>query len=646
MKPIFTCVVAGLQYLIHPQKLVLYPALLLNDLCRILTRQKGSIQETINPDAIIPITLLTTDEVFGDLESLLHLLDEYDDVFTAEFGSVLVEKPGKGNGSTPVSLQGQSARQVYHLDDIAGLSDDFSELPSGPYFLHGPNLYQAWRLYDDDLEAFTFGVIPDDVNDPNGFQVLSSLSSKGDSKSIAVPSRLYHPRPSLRKPLSGVRISIGDLFSLNGTGTTLSSRAWMTLYNFASTTTSEYARNLIDLGAIIVGKTKTPQFGVGAEWVDTQPPWSARGDGYQILSGSSVGAAASLIGYNWLQQSIGGDDYGLTAEGGLYSIALSPGGISLNGVMETSNYTNGRLFSRSLKDLLHMTTTTLGISSPKSMIPKRIIYPVDLHPVRNSSQKIVMDGLISTLEKFVGAKVEEINLGETWAENRPAEAHGEAMQTYMKDVSTCSTKMETVLTAKAPSRSWCYDYYHAFNDFRDEFSGKFHKKPFVEATPQFLWNLGEKVVADEYREHVYRIGVYRKWFHEHIMALNSTPKAEAIMILPCGTSDIRHRDESSAPPTTSEGVTPEYLAPILGAPHLAVPFAQQAYQSRISGRTEYQPICVSLMGARGSESGMIQLVKQAFEKAQWRTQVKTGRSMFPPEKDFEAADNGNQLPML
>ncbi|KAK7420198.1 hypothetical protein QQX98_002851 [Neonectria punicea] len=608
MKPIFTCAVAGLQYLIHPQKL-------------------GSIQETINPDSIIPITLLTTDEVFGDLESLLHLLDEYDDVFTPEFGSVLVEKPGKGNGSNFVSLQDRSARQVYHLDDIAGLSDDFSELPSGPYFLHGPNLYQAWRLYDDDLEAFTFGVIPDDVNEPNGFQVLSALSSNGDYKSIAVPSRLYHPRPSLRKPLSGIRIAISDLFSLNGTRTTLSSRAWTSLYSAPSTTTTEYVQTLVDLGAIIVGKTKTSQLGTGAEWVDAQPPWSARGDGYQMLLGSSVGAAASLTGYDWLQQSIGSDDHGLAAKAGLYSMAPSPRSISLHGMKKTSNYTNERLFSRSLEDLLHMITTSLGISSPRVKLPKRIIYPVDLHPAVNSSQQAWMKQFISTLEKFIRVQVEEINIGETWAGDRPAEAHDEEMQTYMKD---------------APFHSWCYEYYHTFDDFRDGYSDKFHKRPFIEATAQFLWNVGEVVTADEYKEHVGRLNVYRKWFHEHIMALNSTPKAEAIMILPCGTSDIRHRDEST-PPTTSEGVTPEYLAPILGAPHLAVPFAQQAYQSRISGRTEYQPVCVSLMGARGSESGMIQLVKQALEKAQWRTQVNTGRLTFPPENDSEGANNKNQL---
>ncbi|KAH7165633.1 hypothetical protein EDB81DRAFT_639315 [Dactylonectria macrodidyma] len=547
MKPIVTCVVAGLQYLIHPQKL-------------------GSIQETINSDAIIPITLLTTDEVFGDLEGLLQLLDEYDDVFIPEFGSVLVEKPGQGNGSGLSSIDGPLARQVYHFDNIVGLSDDFSELPSGPYFLHGPNLHQAWRLYDDEFGAFTFGVIPDDVNQPEEFQVLSSLSLQGDFKSIPVPSRLYHPRPSLRKPLSGVRVSVSDFASLNGTGTTLSSRAWTSLYKSTSTATSDHARKLVDLGAIIVGKTKTSQLGAGVEWVDEQAPWNARGDGYQTLLGSSVGAAAGLLGYEWLQQSLGSDDNGATAQDGLYSIAPSLDNLSFDGLLKNSSYGNGRLFSRSLEDLLHLTTALLSTSSSENGIPSRVLFPVDLHTTMNESQRRLVDDFVSTLEKFHGIDVEKVNLGEVWAETRPSEAHREEMQVYMEDV--------------------------------NQYFENFHRKAFVEATPQFLWDAGEAVTTDEYQHHLQRLQIYRKWFHQHMMPLSATPNAEAVMILPCGTYDIRHRDEPATPPTTSRGVTPEHLASILGAPHLAVPFAQLPFQSRISGRTEYQPVCVSTLCAR------------------------------------------------
>lgn len=124
---------------------------------------------------------------------------------------------------------------------------------------------------------------------------------------IPVPSRLYYPKPSLRKPLSGVRVSLSDTISLKGTHTTFSSRAWKSLYKDPADKTIFTAQELVDQGAIIVGKTKTTQFGTGAEWVDEQAPWSARGDGYQRMQGASVGAASAIIGYEWLDHSVGVD---------------------------------------------------------------------------------------------------------------------------------------------------------------------------------------------------------------------------------------------------------------------------------------------------------------------------------------------------
>lgn len=82
----------------------------------------------------------------------------------------MVEKPGPRNEDASsyvtVHING-TERPVYHLSDIVALGDDIAELPSGPYFLQGPNLHQAWRLYDDELGAFTFGAVPKNVTDPN-----------------------------------------------------------------------------------------------------------------------------------------------------------------------------------------------------------------------------------------------------------------------------------------------------------------------------------------------------------------------------------------------------------------------------------------------------------------------------------------------
>lgn len=104
-----------------------------------------------------------------------------------------------------------------------------------------------------------------------------------------------------------MRLSISDAISLKGVQTTLSSRAWTSLYPSAARTTAQIAQTLIDLGAVIVGKTKVAQFASGEEWVDAQAPWNPRADQYQDPSGSSAGAGAALVGYDWLEYAVGED---------------------------------------------------------------------------------------------------------------------------------------------------------------------------------------------------------------------------------------------------------------------------------------------------------------------------------------------------
>ncbi|CAG2007833.1 unnamed protein product, partial [Fusarium graminearum] len=572
MLPITTCFVAGLQYLLHPVKL-------------------GTIQETINPDALIPVTLLTTDEIFGDIEGVLNLFDSADDVFVPDFGSILVEKTGSNSSHV------QDARQVYHLDLIKTL-EGFSELPSGPYFLHGPNLHQAWRLYDDEFGAFTFGVIPDDSDKPDEYQPLTSSSLQGDSVTVPVPSRLYYPQPSLRKPLSGIRVSVGDTVSLKGTHTTFSSRAWKSLYKDPSSVTANYAQELLDQGAIIVGKTKTAQFGTGADWVDQQAPWSARGDGYQRMQGSSIGAASALVGYEWLDRSIGVDDGRVVAENGIYSL-IRPANISSGDVKTLSKFDGMRFFSRSMKGLLHHAPSHKLDARGDSVAPK-VIIPVDLSSP-GETQKAAIDKFVSIIEEHLDAKAEYVDVSKIWEENPPVEASNDGMQ--------------------------------SFDDFRDEYQRKFHKEPFIETAPQFFWEQCKSVTEEEHGKDAERLEVFRKWFHDNVMNISTTSSADTpILVLPCGDVQVKHRNEPMDPPTIYKGVDFTTLAPVLGASVLSFPFTQVSYKSDITGKTEYQPVCISVLSLQDDQTSLIQLVEKALRKGHVPTQVDVGRMTFPVKK--------------
>ena len=141
------------------------------------------------------------------------------------------------------------------------------------------------------------------------FQALHAGAYSGMYGVVGVPSRLYF-MSSVEKPLNGLRISIKDNFHITGVHTTMGSRSFTKLYGNQQQT-STLVKKLIDLGAIVVGKTKIAAY-TGSEvppekCIDYFPPWNPRGDGYQGPSGSSSGAGSASATYPWLDFSFGTD---------------------------------------------------------------------------------------------------------------------------------------------------------------------------------------------------------------------------------------------------------------------------------------------------------------------------------------------------
>ena len=120
--------------------------------------------------------------------------------------------------------------------------------------------------------AFMNGLLP---NGTSGVFRYANTNTISDSTiGIPVPSKLYNKdSASEDKPLSGVRVTVKDIIDINGVKTSNGNRAWFKLYD-AKNTSAPSIQKLIDLGATIIGKTKTAQFANSdrptADWVDYQ----------------------------------------------------------------------------------------------------------------------------------------------------------------------------------------------------------------------------------------------------------------------------------------------------------------------------------------------------------------------------------------
>lgn len=118
----------------------------------------------------LPMTIIACDEarISGSwLRAEFSRLQDNDDVFSDDFHSNIIfccKSPSVADqrpqlDKTAVELL-EEIGTTYH--GFAG----FQSWPPGPYFIKDGILYEAWKLYPDDAEAFYFSTVPDpDVPD-------------------------------------------------------------------------------------------------------------------------------------------------------------------------------------------------------------------------------------------------------------------------------------------------------------------------------------------------------------------------------------------------------------------------------------------------------------------------------------------------
>ncbi|KAF2818873.1 amidase signature enzyme [Ophiobolus disseminans] len=541
-------------YFVHPQEVV---------------RLGSLIESAAGSEPWTPAVLLfVPDDEFG-AETAQNAFEDFsrrDDVFSSDFSSTLILQTCYDVDILHVAnrlMQSSLFRTVHVIEptNIHGL------LPSGPYFIRGKSIHQAWKLYEDDLDAFVIPTIPDYVFHPQSFSVLQAVSIQGSFRSIAVPSRLYSS-VSKEKPLAGARIR-----------TTMMNRAYDELYP-ARSSTADYIAKLIELGAVIVGKTKMSAFASAEEptdqWVDYHCPFNPRGDN------DTSGSIRSPPALN-----------------GLFGLRTSYGIASTRGIVPSCNEfdTVGTLH-RSLKDAKHLITEILDVTD-SSQFPKRLLYPSDFFPQADAEQQSMSDDFISIIEEFLGVKKTPISMTDTWASNPPSEAGAKTLQEYLE------------MSAVWPMYD---DTYHTFDKFRKDYRDKFGKDAFVGPYMRKRWSIAVPFTVEERAQGVAEMKLSRTCI--------------AVMIMPFGSPCPKYRDDYNKLPSVVSSFSIFYLPTILQLPVLIVPIGQKPYDSRITGVKEYLPIVSSLMGAKGSDALLINLAEAVLEKAGWPTTVKTGREMF------------------
>ncbi|PHH66621.1 hypothetical protein CDD81_6458 [Ophiocordyceps australis] len=364
---------------------------------------------------LVPVTFLSSNAAslsLRDLQERLLLFSQADDVFQQGFTQV-------------VYLQHQGAINAASFGNVTVISSPNTNIANGPYFASAKGLvHKAYRLYADVQGAFTETSVPR----ADGSHTVLPANVPGQSLAIAVPSRLYYSKTP-QQPLAGVRLGVKDIFDVRGLRTSNGNRAWYHLYPPAEHTAIA-VQNLVDAGAVIVGKMKTSQFANGetatADWVEYHAPFNPRGDGYQDPSSSSAGPAAGEAAYPWLDIALGSDTGGSIRTPsqlqGLYGNRPSHGLVSLSGTMPLSPQfdTAGllardpRLWRAAARMLYgHSMPTASNTSFPSNLLT--VGFPTEAE----SDHDVILLQFLSRLQSFLGAKVVPWNIAQSWWLSNP-----------------------------------------------------------------------------------------------------------------------------------------------------------------------------------------------------------------------------------
>ncbi|PQE04901.1 hypothetical protein CJF30_00004699 [Rutstroemia sp. NJR-2017a BBW] len=490
---------------------------------------------------------------------------------------------------------------------------------------------------------------------------------------IPIPSRLGFEEPDPATPLAGKRIAVKDIFDLKGVKTTLCSKAYEELTDEARTTATCIQR-LIDLGAVIVGKVKTSPFASGMgprDWVDVQPPFNPRGDGYLDPGCSSAGSGAAIAGYDWLDVAIGSDTLGSmvgpACNNGIFGLRPSHGLLTCEGALPVCPPldTPGN-FSRDISELSEFTRLWMN-GSPSDVelkIPTKLVVPPERFTRFVPEVANAMEEFIQQFEKVTGVTRTAVTMEDLWAFRRPSKFAGKSFQDTF---GTVSLQIISVMCGAKKNRHW-----HIFNctgitktqssivKTTNRNSGESCMLSRYSATngmirPSNLWfvliltefrDLGAKLTSLQYAEALAEKDLFADFVRKHVFDNGS------VMLLPCSANDVAYRDtydgtvEECARRWQGFDIPETAFSALGGGPALAFPAGHRPYESKITKVKEYQPVGLMLLSAPGMLDGcvevkmkanmsflgtdhhLIELLKYVLVESKLPTSVETGRLMY------------------
>lgn len=566
-----------------------------------------------------------------DLENVCRRYEDEDDVWGRDFLSlVILLQPTKMKCAT-------ASKRIFSIDNSK------AKLPAGPLAIEKSTgqVFMVAKLHRDTHFAFSNSVLPS-LRVKGGFREFMTA----ENLDVPVPSRLYYPNDPA-KPLNGVRVAVKDTIALRGLRTSFGSKAWSEIYP-ADATTAPCIQKLIDAGAVIVGKVKTSELAEGLsahEWIQSVCPYNPRGDGQQEASSSSTGSAVAAAAYEWLDVAVGTDTGGSirhpAAVNGLYGQRPTHGRMDLTGVLGATDLFNTvGIFARTV-DMFAKVGGFLIDAPPVQRLPvtKRkfnLLYPTRApqpqsadphhghqhrwfpHPEVDQSTWIEAEKQIEQtvvrMEKLLNCKRIPFNINELW---RATHVIGQP-----RSLDDAVGSIYSAVTTSAALHSGVNDF---VADYKAANGGE---EPPMSDVVKARLDYGRSVTPETIAGALEAMQAFREWTEKTLFG-SYDQDSTTLMIFPqtCGRPDYRNKEPSSGP-LFYDKFSIYAFGYLVGCPDYTLPVAEVPYHSDVTGETAYLPASISLVGCRGTDHELFDVVEYLHEHGAVHD-LAAGSRMFP-----------------
>jgi hypothetical protein len=608
-----------------------------------------------------PVTVISTNASAITQQLLEDTISQYlaiDDVFSkAMLGAVVITSTASEatlEESAVVYLLSLGAELVLIDTTVSTSSTRIAKspstlkLPPGPYLatssLDLVSFSAIYRLYSDDHDNFLYGSYESN-NGTGSYTALDYRFPGSIFAAIPVSSRLHSLYDT--RPFAGFRVGVKDLFDMKGLKTSGGSLAWQSIVDPANVTAPALQR-IVDLGGVLVGKTKPAQFASAADpwsWEDFHYPFNPRGDGYLSCSASSSGSACAVAAYDWLDYAIGTDTGESmrrpAAVSGIYGQRPSQGMISLENVLPLGFATDtAGVFARDPHSWvhfakhwyvpsLHQSSDITGLPPlevpDNKHYPKTILYPIDYLPLNNSAAQEIVDSFVSNMSLLFGMKVKHFDFTST-VQNSSVSTQA------VSNLTNLAIHLGVINTLPA----WEIVGSRLVSTWAARYRGRF---PPIEAGFRPAWaNYDETINTMQ----AYNASLIAKrdavdWYEKNLQHPANESCSESVMIYDIGTGGLpsyREENLNVGPNATLLAVmSPRAVLPasgictIFACADFTVPIGQVSYLSQVTFVEEMVPVTLNLVVKRECDFVLYNMIEELADAGVLKA-VKTGKTAF------------------